>query len=357
VEFYEKYIMKSLLSLGEAIVRSNFSDLPHPFKLTYAVTYRCNSRCTICSIWKRKTFTELSQPEIDAFFTKNNYFNWIDITGGEVFMKPRLLSIVETIMHTQNNLYLLHIPTNGILTGKILRDVREILDMKPNKFIITCSIDGPPALHDKLRGIKDNWKQTVQTYRKLKELSSGRFNCYFGMTLSGYNFQTIEQTYRALKWEIPELSPNDLHFNIAHHSYHYYGNTKTALGDTAQIGQKLAEFNRQKSVPLSGVSLLDRMFQDLVPAYLKTHKTPVPCKALSSSLFLDPDGTMYPCSMWSLALGNIRDIDYDLEAFWKSPVVAKTRRVISLKNCPNCWTPCEAYQSILGNLRQSLIHA
>lgn len=342
--------MQKLFDLSHHIARSNIPGSPTPYKLTYAVTYRCNSRCTICSIWKRRTYDELSLPEVRQFFANNPFFNWIDITGGEVFLKPDLLAIIEEILRTQKNLYLLHIPTNGILTQKIMRDVKAILALHPNKFIVTLSIDGPPKLHDKLRGIKNNFIQTVRTYKELSTLSGSRFQCFFGMTLSGYNFQQIEETYRSLKREIPTLTRHNLHFNIAHHSSHYYGNTKSALGDMAQIGTELMQFLGKKRKKWDGVSMLERTFQNLIPQYLSTHKTPIPCKALESSLFLDPNGTMYPCSMWSLALGNVRDISYDLKTFWGSPKVKQTRHVIDLKKCPNCWTPCEAYQSILGNL-------
>lgn len=338
------------LSLTGNILLSNIVPLSHPFKLTYAVTYRCNSRCTICNIWKRKKFDELSSDEIQTFFTKNDYFNWIDITGGEVFLKPGLIEMIDTIIKTQKNLYLLHIPTNGILTAKILQDVKSILALGPNKFIMTFSVDGPPDLHDKLRGIKNNWKQTVASYKSAKSLASKRFDCYFGMTLSAYNFKKIEETYESIKKEIPELSRNDLHFNIAHQSSHYYGNEKITLNTTSDIAGELIQFNRKKQTRWDGVSLLERRFQELIPRYLETRKTPIPCKALNSSLFMDPNGTLYPCSMWNFPLGNIRDISSDLRKLWKSPLATKTHHVINSKKCPNCWTPCEAYQSILGHL-------
>ena len=344
--------MRKLLSLSKNIICSNLTHLSRPYKLTYAVTYRCNSRCKICNIWKQRKFDELTLGEVEKFFTKNNYFNWIDITGGEVFLRPNFVEIIKTIIKTQKNLYLLHLPTNGILTNKIVKDIRSILALKPNKFIITCSIDGPPKVHDRLRGIRNNWKQTVQTYKSLKGIHNNRFQVYFGVTLSGYNAHLINETFRSLQNEIPDLSQNDLHFNIAHHSNHYYGNTSTALGNTVDIARKINDFNKTKRIQWDGVSLLERIFQGLIPKYLTTKKTPIPCKALDSSFFLNPNGEIFPCTMWNFPLGNVRDIHYDLKTLWKSKIAGQTRHVIDLKKCPNCWTPCEAYQSILGNLSQ-----
>jgi len=69
----------------KGIIFSNFKRLDCPYKLTFALTYRCNSRCQICQIWKKKKHKELSLLEIEKFFTINDFFNWIDLTGGEVF--------------------------------------------------------------------------------------------------------------------------------------------------------------------------------------------------------------------------------------------------------------------------------
>ena len=270
-------------------------------------------------------------------------------------MRPGILDIFKIIARTQHNLYMLHTQTNGILTHKLTRDILAVLALRPRLFVLTLSIDGPPALHNKLRGIKNNWQDSVATYKALQKYISNRFACYFGMTLSDYNAGQIEATYQSLKTAIPTLSRHDMHFNVAHRSSHYYGNQNSKFSTPQTIAGEIADFNKKKGRRWDGVSILDSLYQRRVASYLETHKTPIPCKALTSSLFLDPDGTIYPCSMWNLALGNVKDISYDLSKFWQSPVAVKTRHVIDLKKCPNCWTPCEAYQSLLGNLPRSMI--
>jgi len=42
--------------------------------------------------------------------------------------------------------------------------------------------------------------------------------------------------------------------------------------------------------------------------------------------------------------------DYRLLPIWKSESAVRVQREIENFYCPQCWTPCEAYQSILGNL-------
>jgi radical SAM protein with 4Fe4S-binding SPASM domain len=78
-------------------------------------------------------------------------------------------------------------------------------------------------------------------------------------------------------------------------------------------------------------------------------------KPVSDNLnVVDPQGNIYPCGMWNKRIANLEEIDYKLKNIWNKPETEIVRNQILKKNCPNCWTPCEAYQSILGNLLRLL---
>jgi len=332
------------------ILLSNFKILSFSYKLTFAVTYKCNSRCKFCLIWKKKPEDELTLGETEKFFKINNFFNWIDLTGGEPFLRDDLVKICSAVISDCPNLYLLHIPTNGILTEKIVGETKKIIKLKPHRFIISIAMDGPAKIHDKLRGIKGNWQKAVETFEVLKKIQSKRFEVYFGMTLSGENYHLIEKTYQSLRKETSNLKRSDLHFNIAHHSSFYYDNLEVDLGLTTEISRELTEFLRKKEKKFSGVQFLESRYQKLIPKYLKTYRSPLSCQALSSSVFIDPKGDIYPCAMWDKKIGNLKDFDFDLKKFWQAAKIKNIRERIKNKDCPGCWTPCEAYQTILGNL-------
>ena len=340
--------MTSLIFLRN-IILSNFTSLAFPYKLTFAITYKCNSRCKICQIWRKKPKSELRFVEIEKFFKINNFFNWIDLTGGEPFLRNDLVKICSIIIASCPSLYLLHIPTNGILTEKIVKKTKKIIKLKPCRFIISIAMDGPSKVHDKLRGIKGNWDQAVETFKELKKIRTKGFEIYFGMTLSGKNYNLIEETYQSLKKEIPDFKRSDLHFNIAHHSS-FYDNLEVNLGLTTKISQKLKEFLRKKEKKLSGIWFLESRYQKLIPKYLKTHASPLPCQALSASVFIDPEGNIYPCTMWNKKIGSLTDFGFDLKEVWQQARVMNLREKIKERQCLGCWTPCEAYQAILGNL-------
>ena len=338
------------LHLSKNIILSNFKRLSRPYKLTHALTYKCNSKCKICSIWKIKPKGELTTNQIKKFYRNNTYFNWIDLTGGEIFLRKDLVEIIKTIIQTNKNLYLLHFPTNCLMPQYIEKQVKRILDYKPHRLIVTNSLDGPKEIHDHLRGIEGNFDRVIDTYSRLSKFKSTKFEVYLGMTLSKHNFRYIDKMYSQVKKAIPHITPNDIHFNLAHNSSHYYGNQNLDLSINQQIITSMNRFLSKRKQKLTGVDLIERRYQSLIPQYIKTGKSPIPCKALSSSLFIDPWGKIFPCTMWAKQLTSLEKVEYKLSKMWNDPNTLAVQKQAYSLNCPNCWTPCEAYQTVLGNL-------
>jgi len=337
--------MYNFLRLASKALASNLFSLREPYKLTFAVTYKCNSRCKICNIWKRKSEKELTTEEIRKFFGKNS-FPWINLTGGEVFLRNDVVDIIKSM----KGLYLLNITTNGTLTEKILKDSNEIKKIVP-KFILSVSIDGPKKFHDEIRGIKC-WDRAVETYKKLRENEIESYVCY---TISPYNINRFEETYEEIKKIVPDLETRDFHLSFYHESDVYFGNRggiKRNLKYEKKLEKIFTDFTKLKS-GAGPVSFLERKYMKLVKEYLETGKSPLPCKALLSSCFIDPQGNVYPCTIFNEKLGNLREADYDLKKIWDSEKAKEVRKLIKENKCPGCWTPCEAYQTVLGNLMKA----
>lgn len=339
--------MKTLI-FAKNILLSNFMRLASPYKLNFSVTYRCNLRCWLCKIWRKENKTELNIEEIERFFSVNNKFNWIDLTGGEIFLRNDIIDIIRCVIKNCKNLYLLHFPTNGWLTQRIIAQIKNISFLKPKKCIITVSLDGPPEIHDKLRGVKGSWQNAVETFSILRHMKLRNIEVYIGVTLSKYNFNSVRETYYTLKEKIPEIGYGDFHFNIAHTSNHFYANTDIDLKLDEYILKDMDEFRKQKK-SFSVIRLLEDKYQKLCHSYIKTGELPFSCRALSASLFIDSYGDIYPCSMWDRKIANIRDFNFDLNNIWNTTHVRELQRRILDGNCPRCWTPCESYQNILGN--------
>jgi MoaA/NifB/PqqE/SkfB family radical SAM enzyme len=342
--------MKGYFDLAKNVVVSNFTRLDFPYKLTFVATYWCNYRCKTCNIWRMKPQDELTLQEIEEFFRKSTKFNWIDFTGGEVWLRKDFTDIVAAALRYCPNLVAVHFPTNGYLTEQIVRGVQRIIEMRPAKLIITVSTDGDEAVNDDVRGIKGGWRRQIETYRRLHAL--GGVKVLLGMTLSALNADQYDKAFAAAKAECPWLEPKDFHINIAHESAHYYRNvgSGTTNQDTEQIVRQVGRYRSLRGLPLHPFDILERRYLKHAEKYLRTGLTPVRCHALHSSCFIDSWGNVYPCGMYNAKIANIRDYGLDLQTVWNLSRTRQLQEEIWEYRCPQCWTPCEAYQSLLGNL-------
>lgn len=330
------------------ILKSNFSKRPNLYKLNLFLTYRCNFKCKTCFIWRKKSANELSAAEYSKIFSKINV-NWIDVSGGEIFLRQDLQYIFSIIMRSQKRLALLHFPTNGFFTDKIYDLVSYILRHSKAKLVVTVSLDGPAATHNLIKGA-DSWQASVDTYKKLKTIKNGRFRVFLGYTLSDFNHDQIGQTLAKLKEEIAGIHYGDIHINIVHRSPHYYDNESLELDKNA-IKESVGRYINERIYRLgSPIDYLEKRYHSLIKKYLVSGKTPLVCRSLINNIFIDPQGNIFPCSIYNKKIGNLRDSDYDLNRILGSKEAEIIREEIKSGQCPQCWSPCEAYPMILASL-------
>jgi len=341
-------MMKSF-SLSWTLLQSNFSRPKKPYKLNLYITDKCNCRCKTCNIWQKPAANELSVAELTTFFQKNNYFSWIDITGGEIFLRNDLDEILEMIVRECPNLYLLHFPTNGMLTDKIDQTVKHIKRIFKGRLVVSISIDGDEPLHDSLRGVNGCWQKAVETYQRISAINTK--NTYIGYTLSNHNCDQLQTTYRALKHKIPDLAFDALHINVAQYSDLYYANKSDDLiSNQKPIIETLTYVLSKRHPTLSPFYMLETQYLKLLKHYLQKgfypHKR---CESLNSTITVSPTGDVYPCLYYDHKLGSLRAVDFQLDKILNGPESQKLKKDI-LKYCPHCWTACEAYPTLLSNL-------
>jgi len=141
--------------------------------------------------------------------------------------------------------------------------------------------------------------------------------------------------------------------NVVHESSHYLGNTTLGLRrgvSPAALAGAAEEYAALRGRARHPVAFLERAYLKRVRRYLESGETPMRCHALRASCFIDSWGNVFPCTIYDRKIGSLRSADYDLGRIWTTPEAAALQGEIWESQCPNCWTPCEAYQSILGNL-------
>jgi MoaA/NifB/PqqE/SkfB family radical SAM enzyme len=341
---------RPFVTLAARAFKANLTRLAFPMKLTFCITYWCNYRCKTCNIWQMKPKDELSLEEIRRFFQLSNGFSWIDVTGGEVSLRKDFVEICEAIIGNCRDLLLLHYPTNGYLTDQVVAYTREIARMRPAKLILTVSTDGDQETNDRIRGVPGGYQRQIETFRRLREIPG--VDVVLGMTLSAHNVDHFPAAFAAAKREIPDLDYRDFHANIAHESGHYLRNTDLQLRQRVSpeaLARATDSYAALRGFGLSPMNYLERSYLKRVRRYLETGRTPMRCHALRSSCFIDSWGNVFPCTIYDQKIGNLRESAFDLSRIWSSERTHELQREIWDYQCPQCWTPCEAYQSIVGN--------
>lgn len=344
-----------------------------PTKLVFVVTKRCYSRCVYCDIWKVKDTpgamdAELTLAEIRATARANPYLQWIDFTGGEPTDRPDFVQVVQSFAAACPDLLLVHFPTNGIATARIREVVAQLRATVAARLVVTVSIDGPPELNDRLRGIRNDFTHAIESFAAVRALI-GPSNTFVGMTLHAHkascgstSTELVAATFAAINTALARRGEAPLgwgafHLNIPHLSQHYYANQASAATDgfggpvhRAEVAAALEFAATRGSTGSEMIArTIQRIYRVEAQRYLATGRTAIVCSALLSTAYLSEKGEVYPCTIWNKPLGNLRQTGYALLPIIEEARKAGVRRAVAQRNCPNCWTPCEAHPAILAS--------
>ena len=329
------------------LLRARRAGTAGPFKVTAALTWRCDHRCLQCSIWSRPRGDELDAAAWRRVWRQGRaHLSWIDLTGGEPTLSPDFVEIGRAAIEELPSLAMLHFPTNGNHPRRVARAGRALLAGDPARLAVTVSVDGPPGLNDRLRGQPGAFERSVESFRLLREAG---VPTWFGITLGRDNVAALEPTWQALSAAVPGMSWRDLHINFAHHSEHYYGNGALELPHPRAVRRAWARVVRRRGVPRDPTALLETLYLGALPDYQRSGTSPWACTALAGNCYVDPAGTVYACTMWDRPVGSVAGGDSLAEVLGAEEARA-ARREVELERCPGCWTGCEANPSILAGL-------
>jgi MoaA/NifB/PqqE/SkfB family radical SAM enzyme len=339
--------------LALEILYRNFKDSRLPFKYFLVVNKSCGSKCIHCHIWKNKPENEMSLDEyrLLAQNSKSNLI-WLNISGGEPTDRLDLIEIIETFLEQCPNLKIINFTSNG-LNFEQLKKVATYLNSLSDKLIgLNISIDGPADIHDSLRGIPGGYQKAIDAYKMVRTFSN--IKSAAAMTLFPINHTLVGETIQNLTKDISDFVIKDLHLNYPHSSGHYYSNTKISFKNKIDISAVKPYFKRTH-FGFSPFEKLERIYQEKLIEFTETGKTPIKCAAIRSNIYIAENGDVYPCTIWDEKLGSLRETDYNLSSILGLTTSERAKAKISQKNCPNCWSPCEAFPSLLTDLKGSLI--
>jgi MoaA/NifB/PqqE/SkfB family radical SAM enzyme len=142
-----------------------------PMGAVYEATMRCNLHCEFCYVgdllnlegeWRQ----ELSIEALAKAFPDQQDFQ-ISLTGGEIFMRKDILSVLD--LFREKGYACGYLTTNGTIITEERADALADLAAKGFLKHISVSVDGPKELHDVARGLKGTFERTTAGLKRLQE--------------------------------------------------------------------------------------------------------------------------------------------------------------------------------------------
>jgi MoaA/NifB/PqqE/SkfB family radical SAM enzyme len=142
-----------------------------PVGAVYEATMRCNLHCEFCYVgdllniegeWRQ----ELTLETLAKAFPNHEGFQ-ISLTGGEIFMRKDIMSVLS--LFRDKGYACGYLTTNGTIINE--ERANALADLAAAGFLkhISVSVDGPGELHDAARGLKGTFERTCAGLKRLQD--------------------------------------------------------------------------------------------------------------------------------------------------------------------------------------------
>jgi len=302
-------------------------------------SYRCNSKCIMCSAWeKQQTYPELSIQQIADIFSDRilrNNLEIVNLTGGEPTLREDLVDIIKVLIHSCSRLRRIDIPTNGINTEQVIDNIERIaafLLTSNVKLNITVSVDGVGGVHETIRGVSDIFDNIDRTIRELKEISEL------------YPFLSLEINTTISRANITGLKDMRAYARSLGVGINFTLAAISEIGVESIVKKEKFEISNKEKTHL--VSFFESLMQEkavshtygkFVVNWLTTGKRRALCNFRRGKVFLlEPDGQVYLCGNFKdFRIGNV--LDEPFEKIWRksTPVLKRLSH-----RCSTCVSNC-----------------
>ncbi len=309
-----------------------------PFSIVVSVSYRCNSRCKTCDVW-RKTNDDMTVDEWRKIFANLGRTPfYLTFTGGEPFLRADLHELVIAGAE-QCRPGVITIPTNGLLTKRTLDRVDQICAAASHAQIgINLSLDGVGPEHDEIRGVPGNWDRAMQTWQGLKQLQTKHKNLVLSVhtVVSKFNIHRIRDIVEGLAF----LEPDSYITEVAEERVEL-DTVGWDITPSPEQYAPVANYLSARSVaaPARGLARFTQAFRaryyQLAKRVLQEQTQVIPCHAGWASGHIAPDGDVWTCCIRGEPVGNLRQTGCDLRPIWyeRAGELRRLRKSIRAKEC------------------------
>jgi len=273
----------------------------------------------MCNTWQFPTDPEKEiGPEIVAKLPAGLKF--INITGGEPFLRDDLEAIISTVLPKTERLV---ISSNGYYTDKMIDLAKKFPTIG-----VRISIEGLPEANDRLRGLPNGFDHGIRSLLELRAL--GLKDIGFGMTVSDVNAKDMIELYRLADSMGLEFATASTHNSYYFHKHdNAFQDPEMVAREFERISCELLKTNRPKS-------WFRAYFNHGMANYVRGGKRSLPCEVGTDMVFIDPYGKVLPCNGMDseMPMGDLNTQSFD--EIWNSVQAKRVREAV--KCCPkNCW--------------------
>lgn len=283
--------------------------------ITWELTYHCGLLCVMCP------FTQLS----DTYRVKPQYLDReqsikvaedilkfpaktrITLTGGEALFGEHFSVVYEMLASAQR----VNLLTSAI---RITDEQFALLEKYPPQSI-TISLDGPEAVHDKVRAHKFAFQKTVANIARLRAQAAPDTRFKINCTINSLNIAHLSELYEWCDKEGLPLQLQHLWFLDQQRQLDSFDEVERDFPvlnkhqfSTSQVDPSLLDTLRQQLSVLSGkVELLPNVPDERIVEYY-TSPTYIPnrgCNKVDRSVRIDPYGNVTPCL--GIPFGNLKE--------------------------------------------------
>jgi MoaA/NifB/PqqE/SkfB family radical SAM enzyme len=340
-----------------------------PVSLNLDLTRRCNLKCVMCEQHRHQpgSSTPLSWYDPARELPLAAWVSLLDqvasfrprlyLTGGEPLIYPHFSELVQEVKKRK---LILHLQTNGTL----LAQAADLL-VAAGVDMVTVSLDGPPEVHDRIRGQQGAFRRSREGIAALVKARGGGaaplllINCVISkanipfleqmaplaqelgadiLQLQHTMFNNADNIELHNRWLSPEFARSqglDLVLPSIPAGEFYESEVTAADLHQLQAGLEKARSQARGRLRLQFLPNLPGAL--LAPYYLDLkHPFPQVCQTLWKGCRILPDGTVSPCL--HLVAGNIARQPF--REIWNGPQMTRFRQLVNRRLLPGCARCC-----------------
>lgn len=335
---------------------------PEKYSVGYEPTIRCNLKCKMCYQGQTRALrrNELTSGEAAVIFGKlKGRVNEIKMVGGEPFVRDDIFNLISFWDKGGERIIL---QTNLTLLGE--KGIEKLKNYKHISDVLT-SLDGPPAVHDAVRGVPGAFGKLKESILNLKKhrpdtpitifatmLLNDDFGSLFKLvdTVKDLGINTVnalfEQVYSANEIKAArEIFKKE--FGWEEDSYRLNTQMRDPSFelslDTEAVCKNLDKLRRYGFAKKCFVNFVPFNYYKNVDIYLGKKKArPFCLKLMAPELRINQTGDVIWCDVIEKSFGNL--LEKSPDEIWLSEDYQKFRkRLFEKGGFPICYRCCKAH--------------